>query len=57
VLHHCGVDAAQLRAAFPVLDRVAYLNAGTCGPVPGAAVDAARGGRDRPAAGGPGGRA
>jgi len=26
-----------LRAAFPVLERAAYLNAGTCGPVPAAA--------------------
>jgi selenocysteine lyase/cysteine desulfurase len=30
-----------LRAAFPVLDRLAYLNAGTCGPLPRAAVEAA----------------
>jgi L-cysteine/cystine lyase len=36
------VTAEQLRAAFPVLDRFAYLNAGTCGPVPGEAVEAAR---------------
>ena len=35
------MDAARLRAAFPVLDRVAYLNAGTCGPVPAVARDAA----------------
>ncbi len=27
-------DAAQFRAQFPVLERVAYLNAGTEGPVP-----------------------
>jgi L-cysteine/cystine lyase len=27
------MDAARLRAAFPVLERTAYLNAGTCGPV------------------------
>ncbi|HEY3190991.1 MAG TPA: aminotransferase class V-fold PLP-dependent enzyme, partial [Solirubrobacteraceae bacterium] len=32
----------ELRAAFPVLDRLAYLNAGTCGPIPRAAVEAAR---------------
>jgi L-cysteine/cystine lyase len=31
-----------LRAAFPVLDRLAYLNAGTCGPLPRAAAEAAR---------------
>ncbi|HEX2125949.1 MAG TPA: aminotransferase class V-fold PLP-dependent enzyme [Thermoleophilaceae bacterium] len=30
-----------LRAQFPVLDRIAYLNAGTNGPVPRRAVDAA----------------
>jgi selenocysteine lyase/cysteine desulfurase len=28
------MDAASLRAEFPVLERIAYLNAGTCGPVP-----------------------
>jgi selenocysteine lyase/cysteine desulfurase len=31
----------ELRAQFPVLDRVAYLNAGTNGPVPSRAFDAA----------------
>ena len=31
----------ELRAQFPVLERVAYLNAGTNGPVPRAAFDAA----------------
>ncbi|HEX4363470.1 MAG TPA: aminotransferase class V-fold PLP-dependent enzyme [Solirubrobacteraceae bacterium] len=36
------MDAAGLRAAFSVFDRYAYLNAGTCGPVPQAAVDAVR---------------
>ena len=30
-----------LRREFPVLDRIAYLNAGTAGPVPARAVDAA----------------
>ena len=30
----------ELRAQFPVLDRVAYLNAGTNGPVPRVAVEA-----------------
>ena len=33
-------DAARLRSEFPVLERLAYLNAGTCGPLPRAAVDA-----------------
>lgn len=36
------MDAAALRAEFPVLARLAYLNAGTDGPVPAAAVRAAR---------------
>ncbi|HEY3018676.1 MAG TPA: aminotransferase class V-fold PLP-dependent enzyme, partial [Solirubrobacteraceae bacterium] len=36
------MSPADLRAAFPVLGRLAYLNAGTCGPVPRAAVEAAR---------------
>jgi L-cysteine/cystine lyase len=35
------VGPAELRAAFPVLERLAYLNAGTCGPVPQTSVDAA----------------
>jgi L-cysteine/cystine lyase len=35
------MDAARLRSAFPVLERTAYLNAGTCGPVPAAAQNAA----------------
>jgi L-cysteine/cystine lyase len=35
------MDAARLRAAFPVLEQTAYLNAGTCGPVPAAAHRAA----------------
>jgi L-cysteine/cystine lyase len=35
------MDAARLRSAFPVLERTAYLNAGTCGPVPTAAQHAA----------------
>lgn len=37
-----GVDAAALRAEFPVLASRAYLNAGTCGPVPRAALAAMR---------------
>lgn len=35
------MDSAALRASFPVLERGAYLNAGTCGPIPRAAVEAA----------------
>jgi L-cysteine/cystine lyase len=35
------MDAARLRAAFPVLAETAYLNAGTCGPLPAAAERAA----------------
>jgi L-cysteine/cystine lyase len=35
------MDPASLRSRFPVVSRVAYLNAGTCGPVPSAALDAA----------------
>ena len=34
------VDASALRAEFPVLADRAYLNAGTCGPLPHAAVRA-----------------
>ena len=36
------MDPAALRSEFPVLERVAYLNAGTDGPLPAAAVRAAR---------------
>ncbi len=36
------MDPAALRSEFPVLERLAYLNAGTDGPVPAAAVRAAR---------------
>ena len=32
-----AVDAARLRAEFPVFERLAYLNAGTTGPLPAAA--------------------
>ncbi len=35
------VDAAELRAAFPVLEQVAYLNAGSDGPVSRQAIAAA----------------
>ncbi|MDQ6750719.1 MAG: aminotransferase class V-fold PLP-dependent enzyme [Actinomycetota bacterium] len=37
------MDVAHLRGQFPVLGRLAYLNAGTDGPVPAAAVTAAHG--------------
>jgi len=36
------MDAAALRAAYPVLEQTAYLNAGTCGPLPQAALEQAR---------------
>jgi selenocysteine lyase/cysteine desulfurase len=36
------MDAAGLRARFPVLEQIAYLNAGSCGPVPAESVIAAR---------------
>jgi selenocysteine lyase/cysteine desulfurase len=36
------MDADALRAEFPLLERLAYLNAGTDGPVPAAAVRAAQ---------------
>jgi L-cysteine/cystine lyase len=35
-------DPQAFRAQFPVLERVAYLNAGTEGPLPAAAADAVR---------------
>jgi L-cysteine/cystine lyase len=35
------MDHAKLRAQFPVCERVAYLNAGTCGPLPAPAVGVA----------------
>ena len=35
------MDAPKLREQFPVLERMAYLNAGTCGPLPGPAVGVA----------------
>ncbi|HKG39892.1 MAG TPA: aminotransferase class V-fold PLP-dependent enzyme [Conexibacter sp.] len=37
-----GTSLAALRAQFPVLERIAYLNAGTNGPVPHEAIVAAR---------------
>jgi L-cysteine/cystine lyase len=44
------VDASELRAEFPVLQDRAYLNAGTCGPLPHAAVRASLEMLDRGAA-------
>jgi selenocysteine lyase/cysteine desulfurase len=44
------MDAAALRAEFPVLADFAYLNAGTCGPLPHAAVRATLDVLDRAAA-------
>lgn len=35
------MNPAALRAQYPVLDSAAYLNAGTCGPLPAAALKAA----------------
>ena len=35
------MDPSELRAQFPVFERLAFLNAGTCGPLPRAAVRAA----------------
>lgn len=46
---------ARLRAAFGVLDEIAYLNAGTCGPLPRAAVQATEDVLARAAAEGRGG--
>lgn len=37
------MHAPQLRTEYPVLDDVAYLNAGTCGPVPRASTAAVAG--------------
>lgn len=46
------MDAAALRAEFPVLANIAYLNAGTDGPVPARAVCAAAAEVERQAADG-----
>jgi L-cysteine/cystine lyase len=46
------VDPAGLRAEFPVLGELAYLNAGTDGPLPSAAVAAARAELERELTGG-----
>jgi L-cysteine/cystine lyase len=47
----------SLRAQFPVLERIAYLNAGTNGPVPRRALDAASGSLRSQAESGRGGEA
>jgi L-cysteine/cystine lyase len=49
------VDAAELRAEFPVLERLAYLNSGTQGPVAARAAAAARAEVERECADGRGG--
>jgi selenocysteine lyase/cysteine desulfurase len=49
-------DLATFRAEFPVLGRLAYLNAGTEGPVPQRAVEAVRRRVELEAAGGRSGR-
>ncbi len=49
-------DPARFREQFPVLETTAYLNAGTEGPVPRAAVEAVRKRIDRDAAHGRAGR-
>lgn len=49
-------DPGRFRAQFPVLERVSYLNAGTEGPVPRAAVEAVRARLDAEAKGGRAGR-
>lgn len=46
------MDAAALRACFPVFERAAFLNAGSDGPFPAAAVDAAREALERSASSG-----
>jgi L-cysteine/cystine lyase len=52
-----GADAARaFRAQFPVLERVSYLNAGTEGPIPRAAAEAAHARIDAEATGGRCGR-
>ena len=47
----------EARAQFPVFERVAYLNAGSAGPVPRPAADAAQAMLERDVAKGRGGRA
>jgi L-cysteine/cystine lyase len=52
-----GAPLAALRAQFPVLERIAYLNAGTNGPLPAAGVAAAQSQLERELAGGRAGMA
>lgn len=47
----------EARAQFPVLERIAYLNAGSAGPLPRAAAEAARARFERDLAQGRGGKA
>ena len=35
-------DPATFRAQYPVFEQVAYMNAGTEGPIPGKAAEAVR---------------
>ena len=49
------MNVLELRGAFPVLERVAYLNSGTQGPVPARAAEAARAEVERECAEGRGG--
>jgi L-cysteine/cystine lyase len=51
------VRSEEARAQFPVLERYAYLNAGSTGPLPRAAVEAARSRLERDLAEGRSGRA
>jgi hypothetical protein len=37
-----ATNSQTFRAQFPVLERLSYLNAGTEGPIPAAAVEAVR---------------
>jgi L-cysteine/cystine lyase len=50
------MDVAALRAQLPVLERVAYLNTGSVGPMPGAAAEAVDADLRAQLAGGRGGR-
>ena len=52
-----GVTFDEARAQFPVLDRYSYLNAGSIGPLPKAAVEAVRARLERDLAEGRSGKA
>jgi selenocysteine lyase/cysteine desulfurase len=52
-----ATEAERFRAQFPVFERLHYLNAGTEGPVPAAAVEAVKARLDADATGGRCGRA